>query len=208
MISHVLKKYSDLGLWPLKINKFIHGSKTYFYNIWSIMETRFIAENEMDRQKDNPKKHNASGPGCRRHRGIKILSHLVASSKVVVVDYKVAVAGGNSLLLHCRDFYKLWKLLWTKPQQYKTTQPSAMLTLYQGKTRSFSLLSSWMSNRLPNNKNKWKITRASWNHFAWKANIDSVLALNCWVKLEEINQKSNVFQTKSKQMFGGCNRNS
>lgn len=41
--------------------------------------------------------------------------------------------------------------------------------------------------------------------FARKAIIDSVYVEG---RLVEINQKSNVFQTKSKQMLGGCDRNS
>lgn len=85
----------------------------------------------------------------------------------------------NSLPLCSRDFYKLWKLLWTKLQQNKTTQLSAMSSLYQRKTKCFLLFSSAECQRgYQTPKNKYKTAKTRRDHLHEKLLL-TVLVLNC-----------------------------
>lgn len=62
------------------------------------------------------------------------------------------------------EFYKLWKLLLTKPQKHKTTQSSACSVYIERDKVFFTFLSSWMSKRLSNTPKKTKTVWTSWNH--------------------------------------------
>lgn len=113
--------------WPSgqtsKSNKVILHSKFIFLQYLTRCLRRYcmLLQNGMDRQTESqPKKHNASSPGCRRHKKRhKNCSQLQGSSGRLEGS---CIEGGNSLPVRCRDFYKLWKLLWTKPQQHKNSQ--------------------------------------------------------------------------------------
>lgn len=55
------------------------------------------------------------------------------------------------------EFYKLWKLLLTKPQKHKTTQSSACSVYIERDKVFFTFLSSWMSKRLSNTPKKQRL---------------------------------------------------
>lgn len=65
-----------------------------------------------------------------------------------------------------------------KPQQHKTTQPSAMLSLYQEKTKCFSLFSPVNVKQVIKHQKQIKGSKNKLESFAWKPVIDSLLALN------------------------------
>lgn len=78
------------------------------------------------------------------------------------------------------EFYKLWKLLLTKPQKHKTTQSSACSVYIERDKVFFTFLSSWMSKRLSNTPKKNKDSVNKLKSCAWKVSVEYLVALKCW----------------------------